>query len=118
MRAPRSRRAIIGFLAVSCLALAGILATSATAGESDAAAKQKVSIVEFSYMPGRTVIAAGGKVTFDNTSTYTHTATHKGVFETGKIPPGQSATVTFKKPGVYAFHCLIHPFMTGKIIVK
>ena len=30
---------------------------------------------------------------------------------------GQSATVTFNKPGTYAYSCAPHPFMIGQVIV-
>lgn len=32
-------------------------------------------------------------------------------------PPGWSGTCTFDTPGTYAFHCDMHPFMTGTIVV-
>jgi len=35
---------------------------------------------------------------------------------TTPLPPG--AKITFTKPGVYHFQCLIHPFMHGTVIVK
>lgn len=40
----------------------------------------------------------------------------------GMIPPGMAPitkfTVTFEKPGTYNYLCIIHPWMTGSIVVK
>jgi plastocyanin len=33
-------------------------------------------------------------------------------------PPGWSGTCTFNTPGTYTFHCDLHPFMNGTIVVQ
>ena len=33
-------------------------------------------------------------------------------------PPPRSNSVRFTVPGRYTFHCLIHPFMTGRVVVQ
>lgn len=106
------------------LALIATLALSALGGGLVAAAgarTAKTPVVineEFKYRPGTFHIKAGTKIDFQNESSYTHTATDKGVFDTGKIKPGASKLVKLTKKGTYVFHCLIHPFMTGKVIVE
>lgn len=115
---PKRRRTVV------LLALTATLALSALGGGIVAAAgagTTKTPVVineEFKYRPGTFHVKAGTKVDFLNESSYTHTATDKGVFDTGKIKPGASKLVTLKKKGTYVFHCLIHPFMTGKVIVE
>ena len=32
--------------------------------------------------------------------------------------PGNTFTMTFQKPGTYDYVCIIHPYMTGRVIVK
>ncbi len=54
---------------------------------------------------------------FGNRDRVAHTATRRGSFNTGRIRPGRSVAVRFSRRGVYAFHCMIHPFMHGKIVV-
>ncbi len=54
---------------------------------------------------------------FSNTSGVVHTATHAGVFDTGRIKPGTSVSVRFTQKGTFPYHCKIHHFMHGKIVV-
>lgn len=106
------------------LALSAALALMALGGGLVAAAgarSSKTPVVineEFKYRPGTFHVKAGTQINFKNQSSYTHTATDKGVFDTGKIKPGASKLVKLTKKGTYVFHCDIHPFMTGKVIVE
>ncbi len=106
-------------LAAFGLALAGIRGEIASAGETAQASRAAtVDINHFAYHPPALRIAAGSKVVFSNTSGTTHTATRKGSFSTGHIKPGTSVSVRFNQKGTFAYHCLIHPFMHGKIVVE
>lgn len=102
------------------LALMGLRGAIASAGGTTAQASRAagVEINHFAYHPPTLTIAKGSKVTFSNTSHVTHTATRPGSFSTGRIKPGTSVSIHFNKPGTYAYHCLIHPFMHGKIVVQ
>jgi plastocyanin len=115
---PKRRRTVVLLALTATLAL-GALGGGVVAAAGAGTAKTPVVInEEFKYRPGTFHVKAGTKVDFLNESSYTHTATDKGVFDTGKIKPGASKLVTLKKKGTYVFHCLIHPFMTGKVIVE
>jgi plastocyanin len=106
-------------LALIVLAIAGLHSELASAGPSAQISRAKtVNIAHFAFHPPTLTIAAGTKVTFTNSSQVTHTATHAGGFHTGHIQPGKSASVRFKHPGTFAYHCSIHPFMHGKIVVR
>jgi plastocyanin len=67
-----------------------------------------------------TTAAAGAEVTFDNQDGTAHTLTaDDGAFDTGPVAAGESATVSAPAdPGTYAFHCDIHPSMTGQLTVE
>jgi len=92
---------------------------SRASGQATASGAKTVSIVNFAFKPGTTKIKRGGRVTFTNTTaSTTHTATDGGVFDTKRIKPGESETVKFEHRGTFAFHCKIHPFMKGKIVVE
>jgi plastocyanin len=101
------------------LALVGLRGELAAAGPTAQVSRTAaVEINHFAYHPPTLTIARGGTVTFSNTSKVTHTATRRGSFSTGHIKPGTSISVRFTRPGIYAYHCLIHPFMHGKIVVQ
>jgi plastocyanin len=101
------------------LALAGLRGESAAAGGTAQASRVKtVDIDGFAYHPPTLRIAAGSKVDFANSSGVTHTATRAGSFSSGRIKPGHSVSVRFKQRGTFAYHCTIHPFMHGKIVVE
>ncbi len=107
-------------LAVFALALAGIGSSAASAGGETARASRTVTvdIVSFAYRPANLAISRGSKVVFANASGTAHTATRKGSFTTGRIKAGRSASVTFSQRGTFRYHCTIHPFMRGKVVVE
>jgi plastocyanin len=57
-------------------------------------------------------------VTWSNEDSVGHTVTaNGGAFGSGTIAPGTSFTRTFATAGTFAYHCSIHPSMTGTITV-
>jgi plastocyanin len=86
-------------------------------GSAQASATKTVSIRNFAFRPGTLTIAKGSQVTFTNADNVAHTATDKGAFDTGRIKAGKSATVRFKQKGTFAYHCKLHTYMRGKVIV-
>lgn len=105
-----------------CIALvAALLATQAAPaagpGPARASAAKTVVIDDFEYTPGNLQIGKGTRVVFANKSGTAHTATDKGAFDTGRIRAGKSAAVRFQKKGTFKYHCTIHPFMRGKVVV-
>lgn len=106
---------------VASLALAAALiatqAAPAAAPSASASAARTVSISHFEFHPHTLNIAKGTRVVFSNSSGTAHTATDAGAFDTGHIKPGHSVTVRFTQKGTFSYHCEIHPFMHGKIVV-
>jgi plastocyanin len=104
------------------LALLGVLAvrSGSAAGQATATASatKKVEINHFAFHPPTVHVKRGGKVAFTNASNVTHTATRVGSFDTGHIKPGTTSTVTFAKRGTFAYHCSIHHFMKGTVVVE
>jgi plastocyanin len=116
---PRAHWAFAVAAAVVALLLAALQGEFATADEPALASRAKtVSIKGFAYRPATLTIARGTRVTFANSDGVKHTATRGGSFDTGKIRPGRSATVRFGQRGTFRYHCKIHPFMKGKVIVQ
>ncbi len=73
----------------------------------------------FAFMPKTLKIVHGTTVKWTNTTTVTHTVTSDtGLFNSGLIAPGGTFSFTFKRAGTFTYHCTIHPFMKGKIVVS
>jgi plastocyanin len=106
----------------ACLVLAVALfvsqaAPAAQSGPAQASRARAVDISHFEFHPPTLSVAKGTKVVFSNSSGTAHTATDKGVFDSGQIKPGESFSVRFEQKGTFRYHCEIHPFMHGKIVV-
>ena len=94
--------------------------TSATASTSTqpAAVAAGITIQNFSFGPAELTVPAGTTLTVTNADSDPHTLTaDDGSFDTGRIEPGVSATITLDQPGTYTYHCNFHESMTGTIIV-
>jgi plastocyanin len=81
------------------------------------------------YDPEELTASAGAEVTVVNQDTLPHTVTSgTGVqdpnsaqlFDTSLINGGGSATLSLAQvtPGQYDYYCMVHPFMTGKLVVQ
>lgn len=101
------------------LAVIGLRSELASAGPAAVASATKtVDINDFAFHPPTLTISRGTKVNFANSSKVTHTATRGGSFNTGRIKPGRTIGIRFNSKGTFAYHCSIHPFMKGTIVVK
>lgn len=77
-----------------------------------------IDIVDFSFTPSTITIKAGRTLTFANTGNAKHSATAKdGSFDTGLLARGQTARHKFNTPGTFPYFCVLHPGMTGTILV-
>jgi plastocyanin len=113
----RVRWALALSAVVALLAAATLLSGRAAGANATASGAKAVSIVNFAFKPATVRIARGGKVAFANTANTTHTATGAS-FDTKSIASGKTATVRFARKGTFAYHCKIHPFMKGKVVVE
>jgi len=110
-------RSVAACIAFTLALLAGQVAPAAQPGPARASAAGSVRISHFKFHPGTLAVGRGAKVVFANASGVEHTATDGGVFDTGRIEPGHSVAIRFKQKGTFSYHCKIHPFMHGKIVV-
>jgi plastocyanin len=108
---------IVASLVLAIALIASQAAPAAAPGPATASGAKTVSISHFEFHPHTLNIAKGTRVIFSNDSGTAHTATDAGAFDTGHIKPGHSITVRFTQKGTFSYHCEIHPFMHGKIIV-
>ena len=77
------------------------------------------------YSPPSVRLQPGQYIQWHNRSMQPHTITHDGcgqrsgcAFHSGHLHPGEGFTVRDLAPGTYPYHCNIHPFMHGVIIVE
>lgn len=108
---------IVALLALAAALVAGQAAPAAQPGPAQASAAKTVDIDHFKFHPQTLDVVKGTKVVFSNSSGTAHTATDKGIFDSGHIKPGESFAVRFEQKGTFRYHCEIHPFMHGKIVV-
>jgi len=104
-------------IALLAALFASQVAVASQPGQAEASATKTVDISHFEFHPDRLEVAKGTRVVFSNSSGTAHTATDKGVFDSGHIKPGHSFAVRFEHKGTFSYHCKIHPFMHGKIVV-
>jgi plastocyanin len=72
-----------------------------------------------SFDPPQISVPAGTIVSWTNKDSIQHTVTsdEEGLFDAGPISPGDTFENAFDTPGEYGYHCAIHPFMTGRVMV-
>ena len=103
--------------------LAGLFALVARAPRARAAGAAeggaKVSIVDFEFKPAEIAIAAGQSVTWTNNDGAPHGLEfHDGAAGVNPLLPGAAFTRRFDKPGTYEYNCSVHPYMTGRVVVR
>lgn len=77
-----------------------------------------VKIMNFAFAPPILSVQTGTRVTFTNQDAATHTVTSDGgLFGSGNLATGRSFSFTFMSRGSFAYHCSIHPSMTGTVTV-
>jgi plastocyanin len=108
---------------VPIVALIAVLVTDAWSGNGSAtgsaATADTVDIKDFSFSPKRIVVKAGQAITVANEDNVTHTLTaNDGAFDTRDLGGGHRDRLTVEAAGTYAYHCEIHPFMTGAVQVS
>src|SRR5690242_14268181 len=87
-----------------------------SSGGSQTAAQMK----DFQFAPAVISVKAGDAITWTNNDSFTHNvAVDRGpeIFVTTELKPGETAHITFTKPGSYHYFCEWHPFMQGSIEV-
>jgi plastocyanin len=79
---------------------------------------QQVAIAGFKFTPATLTVGAGSTVSWTNGDSTAHTVTFDNGPDCGNLNQAASTTVTFSAAGTYAYHCKIHPTMTGSVTVS
>lgn len=93
-------------------------AASAASVNTAPVATNKVAIQSFAFGPATITVRPGTTVTWTQDDEDQHTVTaDDGSFTSSPLVTGQTYTHTFTAPGTYHYHCSIHPFMHGTVVV-
>lgn len=96
------------------------MAASAPAGQAGpAVATDAVTIKNFGFGPATVTVKVGSTITWTNTDDEAHTVFFAFDGSRSPILVNQANTYrkTFSAPGTFTYHCTIHPFMTGTVVV-
>ena len=79
-----------------------------------------VSLKNTAFSPGAIRVAAGATVQFTNNDGINHNVTFSSNTITGAtdFATGTRSVVMPATAGTYAYHCTIHPGMTGSVVVQ
>jgi plastocyanin len=76
------------------------------------------------YVPYEITVAPGTTVSWINDDSAAHTVTSgtvnaglTGVFDSGIFQSDSVFEFTFNEAGTFDYFCMVHPWMTGKVIV-
>ena len=74
---------------------------------------------DLSFDPPQINVPTGSIVSWTNADSIQHTVTsdEQGLFDAGPISPGDTFENVFDSAGEFGYHCAIHPFMTGVVMV-
>lgn len=109
----------VAVLAPACSSSSHPSSKAAASGPA-AAAGTAITIKNFAFSPNPIKVKAGATITVMNSDGTAHTVTadDKTSFDTSPIPGGTSKTITApSKPGTYPYHCNIHDYMKGTLVV-
>jgi len=78
-----------------------------------------LTIRNFAFQPARLVVSPGTRLIWTNIDSVQHTvASTKGAWSSKVLDTSRQFARVFGKAGTFPYHCSIHPFMHGMIVVK
>ena len=91
-----------------------------TPAQAPSAKTINISIINFTFNPGVISINRGDTIIWTNNDSVPHQIKGDNLSNLGGqvMSNGQTYSYTFNDTGTFAYHCNIHPSMTGSIIVK
>jgi quinohemoprotein ethanol dehydrogenase len=77
-----------------------------------------ISTLDYAFVPLKVLVPVGTTLNWQNNGAVIHTASAtNGAWNTGDIPSGGAASVTFNTSGIFTYNCSPHPWMIGQISV-
>ena len=115
-----NRLLIFGLLAVAVVVPACSSSSTSSKSAAGGAAGTTVTIKSFSFSPNPLKVKAGASLQVMNSDGTAHTVTADDKsFDTTRIEGGASKPFTAPtKAGTYGYHCNIHDYMKGSLVVS
>lgn len=112
----RTANAAVGAIALSIVMLAS---STGAAPRAHAQAPSAVTIIDFAFQPATLSVPVGTRLTWTNTGQAPHTSTSQaGGWDSGRLMPGQTFSVTLASAGTFVYQCTIHPAMQASVTVQ
>jgi plastocyanin len=118
-------------LVLTVAALLALFALAACIGLPGAPGGDNVVIQDLKFIPSQLTVQKGAKVTWTNNDQTAHTITSDdfpdpgttqtpppGAFTSKVLNPGESFSHKFDQAGTVGYHCQIHPYLKGQVLVK
>jgi plastocyanin len=100
------------------IAVVGLLLAAAVPAQGQEGRVRNVSMPGKVFAPARLQVLIGDTVLWRNDDAINHTVTaNDDSFDSGYLSAGSTFSRVFAKVGLYAYHCTIHRFMRGEIVV-
>ncbi len=104
---------------ISLIVLSVSLLNSCTKSKDNKPGPNEVFIQGMAFDPFTITVQVGTTVTWSNRDAVDHTVTSDtGLFDSGLIPKDGTYTHTFSSAGTFNYHCTIHTYMTGTVVVQ
>jgi plastocyanin len=79
----------------------------------------EVWIQNMAFNPSTISVTMGTTITWTNKDAVSHTvSSDNGSFDSGTLATNATFSYTFAATGTFAYHCMVHPAMTGSVIVS
>ena len=105
---------------LSACAAVGLLAVGIGLGPAGpaAAAEAQVHIANFTFAPATLTVPVGTTITWTNDDDIPHLVTERdGAFSSEALDTGDTYSWQANTAGTVEYYCVLHPHMTGKIVV-
>ena len=119
------RARIIGYLIMVTIGVFTVVGcsknkvTNSTPPVTHSAHFHDISIANFTFTPDSLAIPVGDTVLWTNNQNVTHTVTSDTGNELGQtVPSGSTYQHIFLTSNTFPYHCSIHTFMHGKVVVQ
>jgi plastocyanin len=110
---------VVAALAVFLVGCSSSKKKSTAGGTASASASSTAPVIKnFEFSPNPIKVKVGTKVTWTNQDDTDHAIqADDNSFSSAHLAQGMTFSFTFTKAGTYTYHCAIHTYMKGTVVV-